>query len=180
MGVARLIANPLVPSHFPRSPSTKAPFLHRRYPASAVLRASPPPQTASLTLTSRRLIQLRSPLGFPVLPLVPVAACRRHYPGRTDEPVRSYCSIGVGLPRMGDGSAPALIEACSAFTRVTACLLTKSPLRPFLAEGFSSFVTSTTASVLAGGTNQLPGGTYFHPLWTSAFSRRTVTVWLRG
>src|SRR5258705_4596530 len=53
--------------------STKAPSLPRRYPASSVLRASPPPQT--VRPVSRELpvdrAPARSPLGFPVLRLVP-------------------------------------------------------------------------------------------------------------
>src|SRR5207245_6837348 len=39
-------------------------------------------------------------------------------------------------------------------------------------EGSSSFVTSTAASVATGWSEPVPGRD-FHPLWTSAFSRRT-------
>src|SRR5437899_12990905 len=39
-------------------------------------------------------------------------------------------------------------------------------------EGSSSFVTSTAASVTTGRSEPVPGRD-FHPLWTSAFSRRT-------
>jgi len=39
-------------------------------------------------------------------------------------------------------------------------------------EGFNSFVTSTAASVGTGRSEPVPGRD-FHPLWTSAFSRRT-------
>ena len=41
-------------------------------------------------------------------------------------------------------------------------------------EGFSGFVTSTTASIVTGRNEPVPGRD-FHPLWTSAFSRRTQT-----
>jgi hypothetical protein len=39
-------------------------------------------------------------------------------------------------------------------------------------EGFSGFVTSTTASIVTGRNEPAPGRD-FHPLWTSAFARRT-------
>jgi hypothetical protein len=38
-----------------------------------------------------------------------------------------------------------LFEACSAFTRVTACTLALSPIRDTHSEGFSYFVTSIAA-----------------------------------
>ena len=70
-GAARLIVNPHVLRRFLRFLSTEAPSLHRRYPASLVIRASPSPQRPSLSLTRCRLIAIgRSPLGLPVLLLV--------------------------------------------------------------------------------------------------------------
>jgi hypothetical protein len=62
-------------------------------------------------------------------------------------------------------------RGCSAFTRVTACMLTESPCDPFT-EGCSSFVTSTAASGVTGRNEPAPGRD-FHPLLTSAFPRRT-------
>src|SRR5258708_25779563 len=41
-------------------------------------------------------------------------------------------------------------KACSAFTRVAACTLARSPVRDPLIEGFSHFVTSMTAPVASG------------------------------
>ena len=80
----------------------------------------------------------------------------------------------VSLPRNGSRVGPRidLFEACSAFTRVTACTLALPPY--FVAritEGFNRFVTSAVAPV-ASGWSILPGGTFTH--WESAaFSRRT-------
>src|SRR5216683_698585 len=70
---------------FLRFLSTEAPSLHRHYPASSVLRASPSPQTARPS--SRELpvdpdCDLR--WGFPCCLWSPMSACRRHYPGRSD------------------------------------------------------------------------------------------------
>jgi len=39
-------------------------------------------------------------------------------------------------------------------------------------EGFNGFVTSTAASIVTGR-NELAPGWDFHPMWTSAFARRT-------
>src|SRR5271154_3847304 len=79
----------------------------------------------------------------------------------------AYCfahsPIRVSLPRYGRrvGLRIVLFEACSAFTRVTACTLALSPIRDTLPEGFSHFVTSMTAPV-ASGWSDLPGGIYTH------------------
>ena len=47
----------------------------------------------------------------------------------------------------------------------------------FFTEGFSGFVTSTAASIVTGRNEPAPGRD-FHPLWTSAFSRRTFGLGL--
>jgi hypothetical protein len=69
----------------------------------------------------------------------------------------------VSLPRKGRrvGLRIVLFEACSAFTRVTACTLALSPIRDTLIEGFSHFVTSMTAPI-ASGWSVSPGGTCTH------------------
>ena len=58
----------------------------------------------------------------------------------------------VSLPRKGRrvGLRIVLFEACSAFTRVSACTLAPSPIRDALSEGFSHFVTSIAAPVASG------------------------------
>src|SRR5712672_561990 len=58
----------------------------------------------------------------------------------------------ISLPRYGSrvGLCIVLFEACSAFTRVTACTLAPSPIRDALSEGFSHFVTSLAAPVASG------------------------------
>jgi len=84
-GAARLIVNPHVLRRFLRSSLTEVPSLHRSYPASLVLRTSPPPHTA-------RSISHELPVdpncdhrwGFPCCVWSPLPACHRHYPGRAD------------------------------------------------------------------------------------------------
>src|SRR6516225_9684177 len=58
----------------------------------------------------------------------------------------------VSLPRKGHrvGLRIVLFEACSAFTRVTACTLALSPIRDTHSEGFSYLVTSIAAPAASG------------------------------
>jgi hypothetical protein len=60
------------------------------------------------------------------------------------------------------GSHITLFEACSAFTHVPACMLAKPPKAALYTEGFGSLVTSTTAPIATGWSDQLPGGTLTH------------------
>ena len=68
------------------------------------------------------------------------AYCFAHSPSRISLP-RKGCRVGLRI---------VLFEACSAFTRVTACTLALSPIRDTLIEGFSHFVTSMTAPIASG------------------------------
>ena len=58
----------------------------------------------------------------------------------------------LSLPRMGERVSLRndLFEDCSAFTRVTACTLAKSPNVTLYTGGFSHFVTSMTAPIASG------------------------------
>ncbi len=71
---------------------------------------------------------------------------------------------GNGLPRNSDGSASAtcLFEACSAFTRVPACMFARSPKGDLYAEYFNAFVTSCAALVASGRATDWPGGIRTH------------------
>ena len=159
----------------PKHVKSKAPSLHRHYPASAVVRASPPPHTAqpvSRELPVDPTCHLR--WGFPCCLWSPLLACRRHYPGRFD----GSCSLVLShqhrpspnLRRVG--SCVAFFQACSAFTHVTACMLAKSPLRPSSPEASTASLPLPLLRLLPGGTNQFPGGTFTH-CGPYAFARRT-------
>src|SRR6516165_2598724 len=82
----------------------------------------------------------------------------------------------VSLPRKGRrvGLHIDIFEACSAFTRVAACTLARSPNRDTLIEGFSHFVTSMTAPIASGWSEF--AGWALHPLESAALSRRTPTA----
>src|SRR5437016_8208180 len=84
----------------------------------------------------------------------------------------------VSLPRKGCrvGLHIVLFEACSAFTRVAACTLARSPIRDPLSEGFRHFVSSMPAPV-ASGWSESPGGPCTHwkaPPCHGAHPKRTV------
>ena len=64
-----------------------------------------------------------------------------------------------------------IFEDCSAFTRVTACTLAKSPKVTLYTRGFSHFVTAMTAPIASGWSNIT--GWDSHPLENAAFARRT-------
>src|SRR5437899_4856549 len=69
------------------------------------------------------------------------AYCFAHSPNRVSLP-RYGCRVGLRID---------LFEACSAFTRVTACTLALSPyFVTRLPEGFSHFVASMTPPVAFG------------------------------
>src|SRR5579864_5290455 len=87
--------------------------------------------------------------------------------------VRPYAPIVFGLPRISGGSAPA-----TPFSRpaqrspcygLQICQVANAT---FYTRGFSSFVTSAAALIATGWSEPVPGRD-FHPLWISAFSRRT-------
>jgi hypothetical protein len=137
LGVIRLIANLPFLRRFLRPPSTEAPSLHRGYPASSVLRASPPSQTARPVSHELPVDPYRDHRwDFPCCAWSTLPTCRRQYPGRSD----GTCSLVLfhqlrpSLKSGRVGSCVNVFEACSAFTHVTACTLAKSPLRPSTPE----------------------------------------------
>jgi hypothetical protein len=113
-----------------RPPSTAAPSLHRRYPASSVLPASPPSQTPRPISRVLPVDPYCHPRGdFPCFAWSPLLACRRPYPGRSHGiySLVRFHSLRPS-PKPGRvGPCISLFEACSAFPDVTACTLAKSP-----------------------------------------------------
>ena len=162
------------------APLTEAPFLRRSYPASSVVRTSPPPHTARpssrelpvdpLTITVGASRVAPDSLGLHAVATTPAGSM---------EPIRS-----VLLHRRRPsphyswvGSCITFFEACSAFTRVTTCRLAESPYATLYTGGSGGFVTSTAAPIATGWSDPVPGRVYL-PLWSSALSRRTVIALL--
>src|SRR6476646_5323467 len=111
------------------------------------------PRAPGLSLAGVRLVITDHASGLPVLRTLSLCACCRHYPGAAAGRIASLVHPSrVSLPRKGRrvGLRIVRFEACSAFTRVTACTLAPSPIRDTLTRGFSHFVTSMTAPVASG------------------------------
>src|SRR5271163_1333019 len=88
------------------------------------------PNAPGLSLTGLRLIIPDRASGFPVLRALSLCTCCRHYPGAADGRTRrSKSPIRISLPRFHYrvGLHIDLFEVCSAFTRVAACTLARSP-----------------------------------------------------
>src|SRR5277367_6484860 len=88
------------------------------------------PSAPGLSLTGVRLIIPDRASGFPVLRALSLCTCCRHYPGAADGRTRrSKSPIHISLPRFHYrvGLHIVLFEVCSAFTRVAACTLARSP-----------------------------------------------------
>jgi hypothetical protein len=152
---------PHVLRRFLRPSLTEAPFLRRSYPASSVVRTSPPPRTARPG--SREL---------PVDPLTITAGASRvapdslclhavaTTPAGSMELIRSYCSIVVGLPHITAGSAPA-----SHFSRPAQRSLALQPadspsrlMRPSTPKAPAALLPPPPLRLLPGGAIQFPGG----------------------
>ena len=137
---------------------TEAPSLHRHYPASSLLRASPPPRTAR---PSPHGVPVEGPhprrRGFPCCARSPCAdmpmflsdrqagqpalrlAGLPAYRTKTLSPLprRNRCAFSlilhsnISLPSVPKvGFRVSVFEACSAFTHVTACRFARSPSDP--------------------------------------------------
>ena len=108
---------------------------------------------AIFTFLPSSIERLAKPGRPSMLRTLSLCTCCCHYPGAA---TGGYCFAHppshISLPRKGSrvGLRIDLFEACSAFTRVTACTLALSPICDSLSEGFSHFVTSMTAPVASG------------------------------
>ncbi len=95
--------NRLFPCCFVPHPGTRAPSLHRSYPASSVLRAPPPPTRASdpkPLLTCRR-----SPEWAARVSRLSLLACCRPPPRRSESVMSSISPTRTSLPLVQAGSA---------------------------------------------------------------------------
>ncbi len=163
-GVARLIVNRLDPVLLRPHPGTRAPSLHRHYPASAVLRAPPPPAPA------RRLVRLLARPTWPPRRASRVAryslltCChpppRRSGPGSSSSASRSMAAFPQS--RQGRPSHRDFRGRLGVHSRygLPAC---RQPEAASFLPGFSRFVASTTAEIATRLGRPLPGRD-FHPL----------------
>ena len=118
------------PSAFGHRSSPEAPSLRRHYPASQVLRASPPPYRPDPALAGCRLARATPPDRASRVASIPLFhACCRHYPGETCRCLRrslpDRCQPSPFSRRVGFRIAR--FEACMAFTQVAARMVAKPP-----------------------------------------------------
>jgi hypothetical protein len=110
--------------------------------------------------------------------LLHVPTCSRHYPGGplgSDRSWTAYSSLAIHPQRRRPSPLSCRVgvhigrfEACSTFTRVTACRLAASPKRHIFLEGFDTFVTSTAAPIATGWSDPVTGWE-LHPLKNSTW-----------
>ncbi len=141
---------------------SQAPFLGRRYPASSVVRACPPPCRPGLVLADFRLASTRHRQGFPCccafhLPCMPTPLPRRKRTGASAACFPDRHRSSPNLRRVD--SRIALFEACSAFTRVPACMVAEPPEAALLHQSASVYiVTSVNRSGCCQPKRQLLSG----------------------
>ena len=165
-----------------RCSRTRAPSLHRHYPASAVLQAPPPPCRPDLTLAGCRLARATPPDRASRVASIPLFhACCRHYPGgayrctRRSLPDRWQPSpfpwrVGFRITRF---------EACSAFTRVAARMVAEPPLATHCTGVLQTMLLPPpSAPTATGWSDSCRAG--FAPAEEWRLSRRTRKVALNG
>ena len=130
-------------SAFPHLSSPEVPSLRQRYPASPVVRTSPPPCPGpACPWRDSGLARARHRQGFPCccslpLPCVPAPIPRRVTTGTSCRSLPRRCQPSPIQRRVGLRSM--LFEACSAFTRVLARRVAEPPnARPFDASVLQS------------------------------------------
>ena len=159
-----------------RCSRTEAPSLHRRYPASPVLRASPPPSPARPDPRGMSVGACHATGRASRVASIPLFhACRRHYPGGNGRcSCRSLPNRWQPSPLLRRvGFRITRFEACSAFTRVAARMVTEPPRAALCRRSASDdVVASIIRSDCYRLERQLPGG--IRTRWgTAPSSRRT-------
>src|SRR5437867_2591810 len=134
-------------------PSTQAPFLHRRYPVSSVLRACPPPHAARPVPRGIPLQRRYSDhMGLPVLRRTSLRTCRRHYPGgMVGRWMSLFHPTMSAFPVIQAGRLPHY-----PFRGLLSVHCTLRPVRSrttlggLCIRGFDGFVTPTAAPIATG------------------------------
>ncbi len=146
--------NPHVLRCFLRPSLTEAPSLHRRYPASSVLRTSPHPTRPGLALASCQLILTAITAGASRVASDPLCLhAVATTPAGSMEPIRSYRSLDVGLPHITVGSAPAsqVSRPAQRSLRLQPADLPSRLMRPSTPEAPAALLPPPPLRLLPGG-----------------------------
>jgi hypothetical protein len=162
-GSTPLLVNPPVLCCLLRPSLTEVPSLHRSYPASSVLRTSPPPHTAGLALASCQLIPTAITAGASRVASDPLCLhAVATTPAGSMELIRSYRSPDVGLPHITVGSAPAsqVSRPAQRSLGLQPADLPSRLMRPSTPEAPAALLPPPPLRLLPGGANQFPGGSF--------------------
>ena len=111
--------------------------------------------------------------GAPPITQITFLTCRAQYPGGPNRCVSvSSLSARPSPVNRRVGIHDFTFEACSSFTRVTACKIARPPKGGLYPEASTRSVTRPSRSVATMLTDNYIGGSSFH--WRSAPLRRTV------
>ena len=142
------------------------------------------PRAPGLSLTGVRLVlsSLTWPrLGLPVLRALSLCTCCRHYPGAAAgrRPRSSHPAVPAFPDNVvGSACTSSFSRPCSAFTRVAARTLARSPIRDQLHRRLQPFCYLHDCSGRFR-LERLPGGACTHwkaPPWHGAHVNRTLRV----
>ncbi len=148
-GVARLTANRLHPVLLRQHPRTRAPSLHRHYPASSVLRAPPPPVCGQTPETPGGRADLQPPqTGFPCCPMFLVDMLSPTTPAKRIEPVVQFVRSVPAFPQSRQGRPSHRVFRGRLGVHACYGLPTcRRPKAAFFFPGFDHFVTSMVAGI---------------------------------
>ena len=158
-GVTRLIVNRRLPLLLRPHPGTRAPSLHRHYPASSVLRAPPPPVCGQTPETPGGRADRQPPqTGFPCCPMFLVDMLSPTTPAKRIEPVVQFVRSVPAFPQSRQGRPSHRVFrgrlGVHTYYGLPTC---RRPRAASFRPGFDHFVTSMAAGIATRPGRPLPG-----------------------
>ncbi len=182
-GVTRLIVNRRLPLLLRPHPGTRAPSLHRNYPASSVLRAPPPPVYGQTPEASGGRADRQPPqTGFPCCPMLLVDMLSPTTPAKRIEPVVQFVRSMPVFPQSRQGRPSHRVFrgrlGVHTYYGLPTC---RRPNAAFFLPGSDHFVTSMAAGIATRPGRPLPGQDFHlleHRTFTAHLDQHTSS-WIR-